>query len=127
MKIKWGRAVAAALAAEVLGVAFLALLVALFGPPGFKEAMPFAERLGAWGGPLSGFALCVLGGWWTAKAVSPINRLRNGLVMGVLAAVLDIVIALAMGAGIAPLLLVSNAGRVVAGAIGGWIAARPGA
>lgn len=95
MKIKWARAVAAALAAEVLGVAMLALLVALFGPPGFKEAMPFAE-LGAWVGPLSGFALCVLGGWWTAKAVSPANRLRNGLAMGVLAAVLDIVIALAM-------------------------------
>ena len=125
MRIKFARAVTAAVAAGVLGVAALAILVAVLGPGGsFAESMPFAQRLGAWVGPISGFVFCLLGGWWTAKPTAQGDKLLNGFAMGTAGAVLDIAISLSSGAGWAALLLISNAGRIIGGTIGGWIAAK---
>jgi hypothetical protein len=125
MRLWVGRIVMAAVAAEVLGVFALVVLVVLFGPDDQSQTQQFAERLGAWVGPLSGFLLCVLGGHWVARNSG--NPIRSGLCMGVAAALLDLAVALAIGATFAPLLLLSNAGRVIGGAVGGYLASRSGA
>lgn len=126
MRVRIGRVVVAVVIAEILGVAILAALVAVFGPPGFKAAQPFAERLGMWVGPISGFVLCTLGGWWVAKAVPRTDKVLNGFATGLTAAILDVAIAAALGSILSLLLLLSNAGRIVGGGIGGWLASRKG-
>jgi hypothetical protein len=123
MSLRWGRIAVAVVSAEILGVAILALLVTMFGPPGFAAAVPFAERLGAWVGPISGFVLCLLGGYWVARSASS-QRLQNGVAVGVCAALLDIVVGFALGAGISMLLVLSNIGRIVGATIGGWLSSR---
>ncbi len=125
MRLRVGRIVMAAVAAEVLGVFALVVLVVLSGPDDQSQTQQFAERLGAWVGPLSGFLLCLLGGYWVARNSG--NPIRNGLCMGVAAALLDLAVALAIGATFAPLLFLSNAGRVIGGTVGGYIASRSGA
>jgi len=125
-RIKWGRAIAATLVAEALGMIALIALVAAFGPPGFEEATPFAARLGAYVGPISGFLLCMIGGWWTAKAAAVPDRVVNGVAMGLTAAALDIGLSFALGGHFVPLLAYSNIGRVAAGTLGGWLASREG-
>ena len=125
MRLRVGRIVMAAVAAEVLGVFALVVLVVLSCPDDQSQTQQFAERLGAWGGPLSGFLLCLLGGYWVARNSG--NPIRNGLCMGVAAALLDLAVALAIGATFAPLLFLSNAGRVIGGTVGGYIASRSGA
>jgi len=115
------RIVIAAIAAELLGVLALAALVAVFGPPGFAAAQPFAERLGAWVGPISGFVLCVAGGYWVAR-VAASRHIGSGVAMGAAAVVLDVAVAVALGAGVEILLVISNVGRLAGGAIGGWLA-----
>ena len=122
MNLRFGRIAVAAISAEVLGILSLVVLVAIFGPPGgFAAAQPFAERLGAWVGPISGFVLCLVGGYWVAGA-APTSRIQNGLAMGVAAAALDIAIASAIGATFELLLVISNGGRIVGGTLGGWLA-----
>ena len=125
MRLWVGRIVMAAVAAEVLGVFALVVLVVLSGPDDQSQTQQFAERLGAWVGPLSGFLLCLLGGYWVARNSG--NPIRNGLCMGVAAVLLDLAVALAIGATFAPLLFLSNAGRVIGGTVGGYIASRSGA
>lgn len=126
MDLRLGRIVAAAVAAELLGVLALVVLVMIFGPSGVEAAQPFAERLGAWVGPISGFVLTLLGGYWVAKGASA-KPVHNGFATGIAAAALDIVAALALGASMQMLLVVSNAGRIVGGSVGGWLARRPAA
>src|SRR5262245_48304476 len=126
MKLRWGRIAIAALVAEVLGIAALAILVFLFGPGGWEASMPFAQRLGAWVGPISGFVLCLAGGYWVARS-APAARIANGAAMGVAGAILDLTIAVSGGGALSVLLLGSNAGRIAGGSIGGWLASKRGA
>ena len=126
MKLLWGRIAIAALVAEVLGIAALAILVFIFGPGGWEASMPFAQRLGAWVGPISGFVLCLGGGYWVARSARD-ARIANGAAMGVAGAILDLTIALGGGGALSVLLMGSNAGRVVGGSIGGWLASRTSA
>lgn len=56
MRIGLGRVVVAVVAAELLGVLALVAVVALFGPTNAAEAQTYAERMGLWIGPSSGFA-----------------------------------------------------------------------
>jgi hypothetical protein len=126
MNLTPARIVLAAVAAELLGVLALVVLVVIFGPSGVEAAQPFAERLGAWVGPISGFVLTVLGGYWVARG-APGRPVLNGAATGVAAAMLDVVTAFALGASMQPLLVVSNAGRIVGGSVGGWLARRAAA
>jgi hypothetical protein len=123
MKLCWRRIAIAVVVAEILGVVVLVLLVSIFGPSDFEAAKPFAERLGAWVGPISGFLFCLLGGFWVAKSASS-YRVPNGTGVGVAAAFLDIALALALASGFSPLLIFSNTGRIIGGTIGGWLASR---
>ena len=123
MKLRIGRIAIAVVAAEVLGVLALVALVAIFGPPGFKAAQPFAERLGTYVGPISGFVFCLLGGYWVGRASAPF-ALRNGFATGATAALLDIAIAATLANPFQWLLMLSNAGRIIGGTMGGLLASR---
>lgn len=120
MNIRLGRVIITAIAAEVLAVLALVLLVALFGPGEPAEAQAYAERLGSWVGPIAGFGTCVLGGWWVARgaAASPV---LNGVSLGATVAAIDIAILVLSGATFQLVFAASNVGRILAGAIGGWL------
>jgi hypothetical protein len=122
VKLRLGRIAIAVIAAEVLGILALVVLVAIFGPPGFEAAQLFAERLGPYVGPISGFVLCLLGGYWVARGFP--YGVRNGLAMGIAAAILDLAIAVTMADPFQWLLLISNAGRILGGTMGGLLASR---
>ena len=120
MNLRFGRIIAATFIAEIIGILSLVMVVLAFGPDNQNEIEAAAERMGAWVGPISGFVLCLIGGFWVARGSA--NPVINGLMMGCAAAVLDIIIALQLGGGFAWLLVVSNIGRILAGGLGGWIA-----
>ncbi len=121
MKLAFARIALAAVVAEIVGIATLVALVAAFGPSG-AEAQRYAEQLGAYVGPISGLLLCFAGGWWVARTQSA--PVANGVALGVAAAALDLGLALALGAAVGPILILSNFGRVAAGTLGGVKAAR---
>lgn len=120
MNLRLGRIAIAAIAAEVLGIL---VLVIFFGSSGSAATTPFALRLGVWIGPILGFVLCCLGGYWVARGAAT-HKLQNGIATGVVAAILGLIIAAVLGGPFGPRLLVSTLGRVVGGTIGGWLAAR---
>lgn len=123
MLAKIGKIVAIAIVIEILSIAIFVVLVGAFGPREPSAAQAFAERLGVWVGPLSGFILCVFGGWWFARR-SEGDPVANGLGLGVAVAVIDVVLLVASGAPFQMIFAVSNVGRMVAGALGGMAAAR---
>jgi hypothetical protein len=63
---------------------------------------------------------------WAAKR-NPQSPVAQGTAVGVGTALLDLALAMLLtaGAGIGVLLFVSNAGRIVAGILGGRLAAKP--
>ena len=122
MKLRVGRIIIAAVAAEILGILALIVLVMIFGPSDQALIQEFAENLGLWVGPISGFLLCTLGGYWVASGSE--RPVLNGSSMGLAGAVLDVSVAILIGATLAPILLFSNIGRIIGGTLGGILASR---
>ena len=118
-----GTILVAALAIEILAIAVLVVLVALFGPRDPSAAQAYAERMGLWVGPVAGFVLCGLGGWWFARRMQR-RHLLNGLILGAAVAAIDVALLMASGSAFRTVFLVSNVGRVVAGTLGGLVAGR---
>jgi hypothetical protein len=123
MKLRLGRIALAAVIAEVAGVLALIVLVTIFKPADPDQVQAFAEHLGTWVGPISGFVFCAAGGYWVARRGSP-YCLGNGVAMGLAGAFVDIVAAAALGASLQILLVVSNLGRIMGGTLGGFLASR---
>ena len=123
MRIRIGRILGFAILAEVLAVLTLVLIVALFGPSDPAEAQAYAERIGLWVGPIAGFLFTLAGGWWIARSLVN-SQVLNGLVLGVVVAIIDISILLLSGAEFLPIFAISNIGRVIAGSLGGLLASR---
>jgi len=123
MKLRGGRILIAAIAAEVLSIFALVVLVIIFGPSDTAAAQTYAERLGFWVGPISGFLLCVGGGYWAGQGLTS-RSVENGFAVGVVSALLDVTTVLVLGAQFQPIFVISNAGRVIAGTLGGWLAWR---
>lgn len=121
MRSQIGRTVIAALVIEALAIALLFVLVALFGPNDGVAAQAYAERLGQWVGPIGGAILCLWGGWWLTSNLSA-GHVRNGLVLGAAVAVIDIALLVLSGAAFQVVFVASNAARLIAGALGGWLA-----
>ncbi len=117
MGLRWGRITGAALAAEVMPIVLLVGIVAVFGPGEETAAQAFAERQGRWVGPLGGAVACAAAGWWAARG--GVRGLATGVAVGGIAALLDLGLILASGAPFEWLFAASNAGRVIAGALGG--------
>jgi len=124
MGIRFGRVAIAAVAAEILGIIALVVIVALFGPQERAAAEAYAMRLGMWVGPISGFVFCLLGGWWVAKRTNR-AEVANGFATGLAAAAIDLTLIVVSGAPFHQVYVVANAGRIVAGTLGGWFARRP--
>jgi hypothetical protein len=125
MSLAIRRLVIAAPLAELATVAMLtALLPALLASGGgtLVYQITEAQRLGLWVGPIGGFLLCTLAGWWVARRAS--DPERNGLRLGVTVAVLDLVLLVVSGAPLGALMILSVIGRVAGGYAGGWWARR---
>jgi apolipoprotein N-acyltransferase len=123
MRVRAGRIIGVAIATEIGAVLLLVLLVWLLGPPDPEDARAFAGRIGVWVGPLAGFCLCLLGGWWVGKSVPSAGTL-NGLLVGAAAAAIDVALLIAGGAAFQAVFVASNLGRIVAGTIGGSLGSR---
>jgi hypothetical protein len=123
MKLRWGRLLAGAVVAELIPILVLLVLVALRGPSDQAQAQAYAARLGRWVGPITGAVMCFLLGGWVARSERPL-ALRYGMLLGALTAAIDLGILAASGAAFEWLFAVSNAGRVLAGTLGGALTAR---
>lgn len=121
MNLKLGSIAIAAVLAEILGILALVLLVAILRPADEAQIQALAERLGFYVGPISGFLLCLVGGYWASRRAKA-SFLANGLATGLTAAVLDALIAVLAGAPFHWIFVVSNAGRIIGGTLGGILA-----
>lgn len=117
------RLLALAVLIEASAVLVLVAIVAVFGPADPLASQAFAQRLGDWVGPIAGFLLCFGGGWFVTRRLSA-GHVTRGLLLGALVATIDIAILAASGSGFRLLFVVSNAGRMVAGSLGGLVASR---
>lgn len=122
MKIRWIRLVLGPIAAEVLAILILICLVAIFGPRDQAQAQAYAEKLGAWVGPLAGVVLSFLGALWVSRGLTT-GHLLHGFLFGLIYATLDAAIIIAAQAPFAWLFVASDAGKLLAGIAGGLVAA----
>jgi hypothetical protein len=122
MKIRWIRLVAGPIAAEVTAILILICLVAIFGPNNYAQAQAFAEKLGAWVGPLAGVVLSFVGALWVSRGLTS-GHLLHGFLFGLLYAMLDAALIVAAQAPFAWLFVASDAGKLLAGIAGGLVAA----
>jgi hypothetical protein len=81
------------------------------------------QRLALWTAPTAGFVCCLLGGWWVARRASADHE-RNGLVLGIAVAAIDLGLLIASGAPFDMLMVTSGAGRLAGGWCGGVLARR---
>jgi hypothetical protein len=125
MRWRWGRLLVAVLLAEGIPILLLIALVAAFGPGERIADQAFAERLGRWVGPIAGALSVLVAARWVARDLSS-GRVAHGVALGAAAALLDVALLVAGGAGFAWLFVVSQVGRLVAGYAGG-ASARAGA
>jgi uncharacterized membrane protein len=126
MSLRFRRLSIAAPVAEVVAVAMLtALLPALLASGGgtLVYQIMAAQRLALWVGPLGGFLVCALAGWWVARLARD-DAERNGLALGVIVAVLDLALLTVGGAPFGALMVLSAIGRIAGGYAGGWWAGR---
>jgi hypothetical protein len=129
-RFHWVRVVLAVLVAEAVPILALVLVVVVYGMtrrPESPTPEEFAPRAGNWVGPIGGFLATWLCAWWVAKRAS--NRpLLHGMAVGAGAALVDVGLATLIGGGddapVHPILYLSNVGRLLAGALGGWLASR---
>jgi len=122
--IRWGRVAVGVIVAEVVPLALLVIGVALLSRGSLEADQALALELGMWIGPIGGFVMGFLMAWWAGR-VTRRSAIKQGLTIGALLAVTDLVLLLAMGE--LPwhwLLFVSNGGKIVAGGLGGMVASR---
>ena len=129
-KLNWLRIVLAVIAAEALPILLLVLVVVVYGfvrQSNSPTPEKFAPMAGNWVGPIGGFIATFLFAWWAARR-TPERALAHGVAVGVGAALLDFGVGTLLGGGetIKPLFFLSNGGRILAGLLGGWFAARRG-
>jgi hypothetical protein len=125
-RFRWGRIVLAVIAAEVLPILLLVLVVVVYSairPAGSRSPEAFAPQAGMWVGPIGGFLATLLFSWWAARRAQP-RQLMHGTAVGLGTAVLDFSLGFLLGGGgaIEPVFFLSNAGRIIAGILGGWLA-----
>ena len=130
-KFKFLRVVLAVAAAEAIPVVLLIIVVVIYSALGFADQPnglspeEFAPVAGTWVGPIGGFVATLLCAMWAARG-SHDQPILHGAAVGVGTAMLDLGIALLVStdAGVPLILIVSNAGRIVAGSVGGYFASR---
>jgi hypothetical protein len=120
--IHWTRFLASVLIGELVPILALVIVVMIAGPAEPAEAEEYARRVGTWIGPLVGGATILGLGAWAGMGSS--RPAYQGLLIGLALAAVDVAILVAMGEPFRWLFVISNLGKIVAGAIGGWIASR---
>jgi hypothetical protein len=126
MTLRIGRLIVAIPLAELLAVGSMIVLgnVANSTLDATTTARILAvQRLALWTAPTAGFVFCVLGGWWVARRATAGHE-RNGVVLGVAVAIIDLGLLIVSGAPFGLLMVTSAAGRVVGGWCGGLLAKR---
>jgi apolipoprotein N-acyltransferase len=125
MTIRAPRVVITAVVMEILAVAALILIptTLLFwgGIATAANAEADLQRYGSWVGPIAGFLFCLLGGWWVARPLDS-DQEWNGVALGLLVTTLDVALLTYAGAPFAWVFVLSTAGRIVAGYLGGELA-----
>ena len=102
---------------ELIGVAMVtALLPALLasGRGTLVYQIMEAQRLALWVGPIGGFLVCALAGWWVARRARD-DAERNGLALGISVALLDLALLIVSGAPVGALMVLSVIGRIAGG------------
>ena len=125
MQLRWRRILLGLLVAEAVPIGLLIAMVAVFGPREAGQAQAYAASLGRSVGPIAGGIMTFIMSAWAGWPV-PALALRHGLALGGLAAALDLSLIFATETPFELLFGVSNAGRVIAGALGGLVAATAG-
>jgi hypothetical protein len=122
------RVVVAVILAETLPILLLVAVVFVYSFIRQSDSLTpqeFAPRAGMWVGPIGGFLAVFLFAWWVALRV-PSQKVVYAAAVGVGTALLDLGLGIVLGGGdaIHPILYVSNAGRILAGILGGLLAKR---
>jgi hypothetical protein len=123
MKIRWIRLILGAIAAEILAILVLIAVVAIFGPRDQAQAQAYAEKMGQWVGPLAGVVLSFLGAIWVSRGLTS-GHLLHGFLFGLIYALVDVALLVAMQAPFMWLFVASDGGKLLAGIVGGLVAAR---
>jgi hypothetical protein len=122
--IRIGRIAWATIVSEIIPILLLVIVVLIYETKGVdaQTRQAFAERVGAWLGPIAGAIATFAVGF---RAVRAIDRpLLHGTLIGSSVALLDAVLTLGTGAAFIPLFAWSWTGRIVAGVAAGMLAAR---
>jgi len=118
--MRWGRIIVAAVLAEVAAIAAVVVAVALFGPDTQEAAEAYANRIARWLGPLAGACATFAGALIAAKPV-PDRAVAHGVAVGCVIALIDVILLAGADASFEWLFVASDAARIAAGALGGWI------
>ncbi len=124
MPFRLVRVLVAAIIAEAIPIILPVAAVAVFGPREPAAAQAYAERLGQWIGPIAGSCMCLLAGWWVARSLTG-RQVLHGLLIGLMAALIDLSVVVAGAAPFRWIFTASNLGRVLGGALGGSLGSRP--
>jgi hypothetical protein len=123
---RWKRVAVAVLAGEMIPIVTLIAVVAVYGAfiraPGGESPEAFAERAGAWVGPVIGATCAFLLSQWAGHEAA--RAVAQGALIGLSLAVVDVALLVASGAPFRPLFLYSNLGKIIAGTLGGLSAHR---
>ena len=127
-RIHFIRVLVAILASEALPILALVIVVLIFGvwrSPDSVTPEEFAPMAGNWVGPIGGFLMTLVFARWAARHASE-RPFSHGIAVGIGTALLDVGLGIALaGTGVTQVIFVlSNAGRILAGILGGWLGAR---
>jgi hypothetical protein len=123
MTLKWGRIVIATIVAEIVPLTALVIIVAATIPSDVENQTAYAAGIGQWVGPIGGAFMAFLGGLWVARRLTR-DHVLNGVMVGVLLTVIDVVSLIALSAPFAWIFVLSNGSKIICAALGGLAAAR---
>jgi uncharacterized membrane protein len=126
MRLPIPRIIVLAIMVEAIAIAILAVLVAIFGPRGSGDSgamQAFAEHLGQFVGPIASAILCFLGAWWLARRAKQ-REVLCGFLLGTACVAIDLGLLFPLGGKFGWLIAASNAGRLIAGSLGGYVGRR---
>jgi hypothetical protein len=118
------RLILAVIAAELAPILLLVATVAAFGPPELEQAKHFAVVMGRWIGPIAG-AVCAYLAAYGIGRLAPERALSDGIIVGLCLAALDAVLLFRGDASFEWLYVGSNAAKVIAATLGGWLSRGP--
>ena len=122
-EVRWPKIIVAAILAEIVPIAALVVIIAVLAPASEGEAQQTAEWLGQYVGPIGGALAAFVFAIWVARSLMR-NRVAAGALLGFLVALLDAALLILSWQQFRWLFVISGIGRVVAGALGGHVAAK---